>query len=201
MVLTSHRTTQAALGDFCMSPMSNLRRSLPSGGDMAYYVNCTAADSEANPLQDPLSAAHSYSQSLATSLGNIQYACPDDESVQRAEALHGAIAASIQSLNGSSSCAIVQPYLHSALNTSLCTKAASGFVIIWASYFAVIVSVYFTCVVVCLLFEYFQPRYWMVRDRVKSAMGSSGYARRGPKSYVHIDGKGKKAFLTACEIR
>jgi hypothetical protein len=193
------------MGDFCMSPMPNLQHFLPPGGDLAYYVNCTAAetnsDSATHSDSDPLSAVYSYSQSVGTSLGNIQYACPDDEYVQRAAALHATIAASIESLNSTSSCALVQPYLHSALETSLCTNAASGYVIVWACYCAVIVSVYFTCVVVCLLFEYFQPRYWVVQDRVKSAMGSSGYARRSPKSYMHVDGKGKRALLTACEVR
>lgn len=183
-----------------MSPMSNLNYFLPPGGDLARYANCTAADSE-DSLQDPLFAAYSYSQSVAASLENIQYACPDDEYVLRAGALHGTIRASIQSLNSTSSCALVRPYLQSALDTSLCTNAVSGYVIIWVCYCTVTVTIYFTCVVVGLLFEYFQPRYWVVRDRVKSAIASVGYARRGPKSYMHVDGMGKKAFLTACEIR
>jgi hypothetical protein len=184
-----------------MSPMSNLQYFLPPRGDLAYYTNCTAADSYSGSASDPLSAAYSYSQTVGTSLGNIQYACPDDEYVLSAAVLHAAIVACIESLNSTSSCALVQPYLHSALDTSLCTNAASGYVIIWACYCAVIVSVYCTCVVVCLLFEHFQPRYLVVQDRVKSTIGSSGYARRGPKSYMHVDGKGKRAFLTACEIR
>ena len=100
---------------------------------------------------------------ISTNLNNIQAVCGEDENVLQAEALQESVYASILYLSMNTQCPHVQSSIYSSLGDGMCRDAMTGYFIIWICYLVVFLSIYLTCATVCLLFEYFEPRYWAVQ--------------------------------------
>ena len=178
-LLLLHFYLQIGWGDFCMNPVLNTQTILPPGSSksdvMTYYLTCSA--STTNPFSEPLTVAFALAQVIATNLTDMKYACENDGFILAAEKFHAAIYESIRFLNNNSECTVIQNSLFSALNGSFCTNAINGYFLLWSSYSICFIFIYLTCVLTCLLLEYFELRYWAVHETSEIVSLSSDVLR------------------------
>lgn len=149
-----------------MNPVLNTQTLLPSGSSisdvMTFYLTCSA--STTNPFSDSLTLAFALAQTIATNLADMKYACDSDNLILAAEQYHAAIYENIKFLNNNSECMDIQNSLFSAINSSFCTRAINGYFFLWSTYSISFIFIYLTCILTCLLLEYFELRYWAVHE-------------------------------------
>ena len=149
------------MGDFCMSPSVNLEFFLSSEkieNFVTFYSSCS--DGDESPYLPYVTLAYYHSNILSNYMTNLQDSCPYDNDVVDAVALSQNIANNVMLLDDGTKCSTIRTALYRALNHSICSHTYNGFFIIWICYIIIILSLYFTAAVTCLLFEYLDTKYW-----------------------------------------
>ena len=184
---------------FPPTPPFSLPSSSPSISPSSYpssspSINILHSSSAEDPFSSHLSLALQYSQLISANLNNIQATCGEDENVLQAEALQDSVYTNILYLSMSTQCTHVQSSIYSSLGDGMCRDAMSGYFIIWICYLVAFFSIYLTCATVCLLFEYFEPRYWAVQK------SSEIYTMEDFKYSEYMGPGGEKRIETETEV-
>ena len=160
---------QAGVGDFCMSPISNLEYSLPAGNVakfVTFYSSCS--DGDESPFMQYIAMAYYFSNIMSVSLTEIQNNCPVDAYVIEAATILQNIIDNIELLNNDSKCNTIQSSLLQAVNHGICQHAYNGFYTLWLAYLISALTLLLTCATTCLLFEYLETKYWFLSEENKN---------------------------------